>query len=110
MFLAPSCGQILKLVCLLSTLQDTRLAVVNLVFVFLKVKLELKIVVFPLPADIGLFSMCTPCLPELTFAATLGACIRNWLQSGGRCGFGIQGTGGDHGPSWGFSVEVFLEA
>lgn len=92
-FLAPSCGQILKLVCLLSTLQDTRLAVVNLVFVFLKVKLELKIVVFPLPADIGLFSVHTPCLPDLTFSATLGACITSWLQSGGRVGLAFRALG-----------------
>ena len=74
MFLAPSCGRILKLVCLLLIFPQTYL-------VFPKVALQVKIVGFPLTADPGLFSIPAPCLRELALIATSriytqGACCR----------------------------------
>lgn len=74
MFPAPSCGRILKLVCLLLIFPQTYL-------VSLKVALQVKIVVFPLATEPGLFSIPVPCLPGLALIATFriytqGACRR----------------------------------
>ena len=66
---SPSCGRILKLLCFLLILQHTKPTVGNLSFVFLKVVLELEIVVSPLLADPGLFSVPAPCLPALALTA-----------------------------------------
>ena len=59
MFLAPSCGRILKLVCLLLIVPQTYL-------VFLKVALQIRIVVFfPWPQTPGLFSNLLPVYQSL---------------------------------------------
>lgn len=65
MFPAPSCGRIRKLIGLLLILQHTISVAGSFSFVFLKVILQLKFVVSPLPANSGLFSVCAPFLPEL---------------------------------------------
>ena len=69
--LALSCSRTFKFVRLLMVLQCIRLAVGNLSFVFPKVVLQLKTVISSFPADSGLFSVCTPCLSELSFTTTL---------------------------------------
>lgn len=56
--------QFLKLVCLLSILQYTRLAAANFSSVFLKVALQLRFVISALSRDPGLFPVYVPCLLE----------------------------------------------
>ena len=67
-FLAP-CERNLKLLCLLSTLQLTRLAAGNL-FCFSSDNTIAQVCDFSLATDSGLFSAC--CLPKLVFTAILG--------------------------------------
>lgn len=71
MLLTPSCGWILKLGCLLSIFQYTRLAAGNLSFLSQKVALQLKVVVFRWLPESGLFPVCVPCLLQLTLTAAL---------------------------------------
>lgn len=67
-------------------------------FVFLKMELQLKILVSSSPTEAVLFSEHIPCLPKITPAATLRN-IHIWLTiEWGKCEFGTQDIGSDCGP------------
>ena len=76
--LASYPGQTLKLVCLLSILQRTRLGSHRLPFAFPRVELKFTFVVSLWPTDSGGFlHMLTSCLPMLVFAD-----LRSTLRAG----------------------------
>ena len=76
-FLVPSCGRILKLVCLLLILQHTRLGDDSLPFVSPKVALEFKLAVSPWPTDSGQLSAQV----HYPFAKACSCCYQ-WTSQG----------------------------
>lgn len=100
--LAPSCGKVLELLCLIWFLQFPWLAD----GIFYSPKVVLHLMFFP---ESGFFLAHRPwsdfsdtlCLPGLTLATTLGVGTQNQLQSGGRYRFDTQVLGVPMG-----SVEI----
>lgn len=92
MLLAAFYGWILKFVCLNPTC--TSLTTDDLYFVFLKVVLQLKFVVFFFFFFLW-FAFCAySCLPKLAFIVTLRALMRDPATEGeGVCGWSTQGAG-----------------
>lgn len=62
--------------------------------------------VFPLSANPGLFSVCTPCLSELLSVLPLRTCTRSWSQ-GERVGLALGMVVLPVGQMKGPFVEVF---
>ena len=92
MFLAPSCGRILKLVCLLLIFPQTYL-------VFLKVALQIRIVVFSLATDPRpVFHTCSLSTRACSHCSLQDLHTGSLLQSGERGGAGIGEVRNAHSP------------
>lgn len=107
-FLPPLVVKFLSLYDFSPPYKDYQVSCVSLALVFLKVALALKIAVSPLPTG---FSVHTPRLLELTFAAIFGS-VHKGLAAEWRVGVGLafRALRVNIGQVGGSLVEVFLKA
>lgn len=93
-FLLPLVAELLSLYVFSKSYCDPGWLLVNLSFIFQRVVLQLKIVVSLFPIDPGLFSMYTPCLPELILTVVaLGNVNKELAAEWGWSGCGLWGIG-----------------
>ena len=107
---APSCGGILKLVCLLSIPRHTRLGADSLPFSFPSVAVKLTFMSLSgLQIWAGFLCMPSSCLPKLALATVIGTAHRE-PATGWGCRWGMQSAGGAMNQLGEFVGEAYLAA